>query len=493
LRYIRSNIAKGATTMTILVIDIGTSQARALLYDEAAQLLPQGMVRRRYPIATAPLGKAVVDAEAVRSAADECMAQILQHPAATALQAVIVVTFEGSLIGVTREGKPVTPIYTVPDPSSTVDARLTGQQMDLAALHQRTGCVHHPSYAPIKLHWLKRTQPDDYQAAALWVDIGTYLYLHWLQTARVSYAQASTYGLLQRETLQWDSDWLHTLKLSPAALPRLADYSAAQKGLAPRYAHEWSLLADVPFFLPVSEGAAAAIGSGAGDESLVALTMGMQGALRQITPDRLPPVPSGLSGYRVDQHTHLISGVTSEGGNIFQWAQQTLALSEQYSEETLLAREPDSHGLTVLPLLNGERSPGWSAAALGSIHGITLSTTPLDMLHALLESVALRLALIADQMTVNADVRVMASGGALDASPAWGQILANALNRPLYRLAESDIIPRGAAVMALKALGKGALTDYLPYIASTIEPNPESAQIYRAARARQVALYEHLV
>ena len=105
-------------------------------------------------------------------------------------------------------------------------------------------------------------------------------------------------------------------------------------------------------------------------------------------------------------------------------------------EDELAKRELAEHGLTVLPLFAGERSPGWRGDATGTIHGIRLSTTPLDMVHALLESVALRLAIVAQQLELVDDVKIMASGGALTRSTAWAQIIADALQRQLYLLDE---------------------------------------------------------
>src|SRR5690606_9589452 len=120
-----------------------------------------------------------------------------------------------------------------------------------------------------------------------------------------------------------------------------------------------------------------------------------------------------------------------EGGSVIEWVDNTLALPDD--TETLLAQAaPDSHGMTFLPLLAGERSPGWAAHATGTIHGLRLSTTPVQILQAALEGVALRLALLSDQL--GGDAPIVASGGALDASHAWSQIIANALNRPLKRI-----------------------------------------------------------
>ena len=47
--------------------------------------------------------------------------------------------------------------------------------------------------------------------------------------------------------------------------------------------------------------------------------------------------------------------------------------------------EPREHGLTFLPLLGGERSPGWNGRARGALSGLTFETTPEDVLRAALE------------------------------------------------------------------------------------------------------------
>src|SRR5262249_10986492 len=161
-----------------------------------------------------------------------------------------------------------------------------------------------------------------------------------------------------------------------------------------------------------------------------------------VSSEILPPAPPGLWSYRVDAAHHLIGGATSEGGNIFSWARDTLRLGE--SDELnaeLMNRVPDAHGLTFLPLLAGGDSSRGQAHATGSVVGLRMSTTPLDILQAALEGVAIRLSLIADQLTPlsGAEAHVMGGGGALSASPAWAHMIANALNRPLHITEETEI------------------------------------------------------
>jgi gluconokinase len=69
--------------------------------------------------------------------------------------------------------------------------------------------------------------------------------------------------------------------------------------------------------------------------------------------------------------------------------------------------------------------------------------------------VALRLALVYDLLAPCAEPAhtIVASGGALARSRVWTQITADALGRPIRWSPESEATSRGAALLALEALG----------------------------------------
>ena len=85
--------------------------------------------------------------------------------------------------------------------------------------------------------------------------------------------------------------------------------------------------------------------------------------------------------------------------------------------------EPDSHGLTFLPLLAGERGPGWADLANGTISGLSMSSKPVEILRAAMEAVAFRFAIIAEMLETASpgEKQVIASGGGLIHSPTWTQ------------------------------------------------------------------------
>lgn len=497
--------------MTVLVLDIGSSSARALLFDEQARPVPGALAHRPYQIDTTPPGAATLDAVTLRAVVEAVLDDILLHPAAHEIRVVGLATFVGNLLGLDTAGNPLTPVYLYADTRSAEDVEALRAQIDLVSSHERTGCPLHTAYHPARLRWLARTLPETYAQVRVWTDFAGYLYRHWFGQALSSYSVASWSGLLNRRALQWDDDWLETLGISSDSLPALYDYDHLLTGLLPLYSSRWQALAEVPFCLAVGDGAAANIGTGCFDASRVAMSVGttaalrvtyltantaVAGAVREPTQSTMssivPSIPYSLWSYRISAELHLIGGATSEGGNLYRWARDTLQLSPNLMDE-LPHRPVDGHGLTVLPLLAGERSPGWSPDATGTITGIRLSTTPLDIAQALFESLALRLALIYEQLGsfTNTDAAIIANGGAL--SPYLARTIASALDRAVQVTEEKEITARGVAMLARRAVGTKTSLDDPPAVANVAQPQPEAAELLRKAKQRQVALYRTMV
>jgi gluconokinase len=251
----------------------------------------------------------------------------------------------------------------------------------------------------------------------------------------------------------------------------------------------------VPWFSAVGDGAASSVGSDCFDVHRVALNVGTSAALRIVTSGPVTP-PRGLWRYRVDHRRAVLGGATSEGGNVYAWCREVLRLPDDAAvERALAARGPDSHGLTALPFLAGERAPGWRGDRRGAIAGLSLDTTALDVVHAALEAVTLRLALVYELLAPHAapDHLVVASGGAISRSPVWTQMLADALGRAVHCSPEQEATSRGVALLALEALGTlpdGAVAR--APLGEVFTPDAARHARYRAALARHKRLDERV-
>lgn len=480
--------------MTSLVIDLGSSSVRALLFDDAAQLIDGAVFSRRYDFATAGDGRATANAPALQRLAESCIGQVLRHPEANRIRAVGMATFAGNWLGLDEQGRACTPVLTYADTlgGAEIAGLLERLDGDATGYHQATGCLLHSAYLPAQFSQRRREDPSLPKRIQVISDIGGYLYRQWFGRAMpMSLSLASWSGLLHTARREWHREYARRLlgEEFVEKLPALADYDLAQTGLRREYAARWPALREAPFFLAIGDGAAANIGSGAFDAGRIALTIGTTSAVRAVKA--VERLRGGLWRYLVCADMPLVGGATSEGGNVYQWVMHDLLRESNSLERELARRLPDCHGLTVLPLLAGERSPGWQPNAAGTIHGIRRNTSRLDILQAHLEAVALRLSLIFERLKT-AGATVMAGGGALQSSPAWAQMIADACDSPLQLLAEDEVTARGVALMLRRSLDGQSPADQPPQISGVVQPRPEGVARLQAARDRQIDLYQRL-
>lgn len=485
-----------AVAPLVLTLDIGTSSVRLLCFDALVRHVDTVDARQSIDVTSMASGAAELDASELLALCASLF-DTVGHQIATRVEdvaAVAVATMATTMVGVDAQGMPVGPLRTYADTQSDASADWLRSAHDEQHVHERTGCFIRPNYWPARIHWLQTQQRDEWQRACFWMTFSEFLEYQWLGIRRVTPSNAAWTGLLNRTSLQWDQAWLADLNLSVDTLASVVDVNQPHYGVVPAMAQRWPWLARVRWFGAVGDGAAANVGSGCVNADALALTVGTTGALRVAIPG-FPQPPAGLWCYRIDGATALVGGATSEGGNIYHWIRETLHFDnadDAAIEAKIAHMTPDSHGLTILPLWAGERSPGWAGAAKATIHGLHLGTTAHDILRASLESIALRFGLIAQRLP--ATQRVIASGGALLRSPTWLQMCADVLGRPVQTSTVIETTARGVAMLALRSMGVIRALDEVPQIlGQTYNPDQQAHHRYMQAQRRQVALYGQLI
>ncbi|TML76835.1 MAG: carbohydrate kinase [Actinobacteria bacterium] len=420
----------------MLALDVGSSSVRAQRFDKRGE--PAGEVRQEEYEADDPNE---VAAAVHRVLSDE-------EPDATSC-------FAHSLVAVDEDWNALTPILGWRDTRSAGAAEWLARRLDADAVHARTGAFLHPSFWPAKLAWLAQTEPEIFRTAARFVSFADCI----RGEPRTSLGMASTSGLLDLTTLAWDEELLATLGVDRDRLPEIDDVQL------------WP------------DAACSNAGAGCTTRDRAALMVGTSGALRVLYESEQPQPRPGLFLYLADEHRVVEGGALSDGGNLYDWLERTLA----DAPGSLAERDPRDHGLVFLPFLGGERSTGWNPNARGTIHGLTFETTPLDLRQAAYEGVAFRFAAIADLLPELQEV--VATGGGLLHDRDWVQIMADALARPIAVSGVPEASLRGAAVLALER--RGQEVGKAP-IAGVVEPRADRAEAYRAAREAQQKLYEAL-
>jgi gluconokinase len=435
----------------ILALDVGTSSVRAHVFDADAR---EGEpARRDYPGESDP----VRIVELVREVLEQATGVGPYDAAGSS-------SFGHSLLALDRAGRPLTPVLGWRDTRSADAADLLLRGLDNAAVHARTGCQIHTSYWPAKLAWLAQEEPEVFRSAHRFVSFCDYLYAQLVgREVPTGISIASATGLVDLSTRTWDEELLETLGLDADRLPEISD--APVDGWYPA----------------LFDGACSNLGAGCVTRGRAALMVGTSGAIRVVYETDQPQPRPALFLHWVDETRVVEGGSLSDGGNLHYWLNQTL----KDATGSLAGRDPDSHGLTFLSLLGGERSPGWHQHAKGAVHGLTFDTTPLELRQAGLEGVAFRFAEVADLMPRLDEVVV--TGGALLRDPDWVQIIADALGRPVTTSGVKEASLRGVAVVVLERLGE---TPAPAPLGAVVEPRPDKVDVFRAARERQRRLYE---
>jgi len=439
--------------MRVLALDVGSSSTRACAYDERGRALDE-CASRKYSARTDRDGSAELDPDELVQAAEAVLAE------AGEADALGISCFWHSLLLLGDREQPLTPVLAWQDRRAAAQAEALAARLDQTAVHDRTGCMLHPSYWPAKLAWL--AEQGSLARARHAVSFADYLFLRLTGELRTTLSTASGSGLLNLRTQSWDGELLDELGVAEALLPPISDEPAGTS------------------YPPLGDGACSNLGCGCVTPDRAALTIGTSGAYRVVHGG--DPTPrEGLFAYLLDERRVIEGGSISDGGNLLAWLDRTLESGDQKSGE------PDAHGLTFLPLLGGERSPGWNPRATGAIAGLTFGATPAELRQAALEGVAYRVAEIAERLP---EVReVVATGGALREDEWWLQVFADALALPVVASGVEEGSARGAAVHVLERLG--VEPEPAP-LGQTYEPHPDRTVIYAAARKRQRALYDEL-
>jgi gluconokinase len=481
----------------ILGLDVGSSSVRGALFDSGGRMLDKTFVRDERRLTATHNGGAEIDAEKAFRQVVATTDAILESSSKIKGEIIAVASclFWHSLLGVDERGNPTTPVYGWADNQSRNYVDALRRRFDESEVQNRNGARFHSSFWPAKLLWVRKTQPEIWAKTAKWMSFGDFVALKLFGRTVSSVSMASGTGIFDVRKCEWDTELLRYLKIGFTKLPEIVPNDNCTFKLSEKWRKCWPRLAAAAWTPPIADGVANSIGSGCIDETKAALMIGTSAAVRIVYKGDPPKkLPSGLWCYRVDREHVILGGALSDGGGLYDHLKRLLRveLSDAAVSREIQCRAPDSHGLTVLPFFAGERSTGYDEFAAGSIHGMTMATGAIDILQAAMEGVAYRIAEVFGQISRICPVReIIVSGGALNASPAWTQIIADVLARDLVVSARPEASLSGAVLLALESTGKIDLA-----VKNTTKQNlkirsrPKIHSVYKLAMERQARLIE---
>ncbi len=480
-----------------LGIDLGTSGVKAVLLDEAQQLVAAVDV----PLEVShphPLWSEQ-DPQAWWQAMDLALQQ-LRGAAPAVLAAVRALGLSGQMHGAVL----LDAHQRVLRPAILWnDGRAFAQCAQLEAAEPRsraiTGNLAMPGFTAPKLLWLREHEPAVFAQTRTVLLPKDWLRLRLTGEAVSDMSDASGTLWLDVGARRWSEAMLQACGLTPAHMPRLVEGSAASGVLRAEVARAWGLPAGVVVAGGAGDNAASAVGMGvvrAGDGFV---SLGTSGVIFLAT-DSFRPSPAQA----VHAFAHALPGrwhqmsVMLSAASALSWATR---LTGHRNEATLLkqaARLPPARRAQAplfLPYLSGERTPHNNAQASASFTGLRQEHEAADLGYAVMEGVSFGLMDgFAAMRRDGPQTRELALVGGGARSDAWAQLLASALGCGLRRHEGAHAAAAvGAARLGWLATGGDeAQVCCAPQGGQLFEPDAIEAAMLRPRHQRFRSLYPAL-
>ena len=489
-------------------LDIGTSSCRAVAFDREFNLLASAS--GSYALSIPRAGWAEQDPDEILDSVVQVINEVMAHPKLQGKKpkAIGISAVMHSLILLSSEGNPLTKAIIWADLRSRDQAQQLVQRAQTDDLYGRTGCPVHPTYLPAKLLWLKENQPELMAKTAKILSIKGYVVYKLTGQILEEFSTASTTGLFNLETMDWDDGAVAAAGISRDLLPQLADPMTVLPGFGGQYAESRSLPMDIPVVLGATDGTLSNLGSGAVRPGQMVAMVGTSGAVRAVMDSPKLDPKQRCWCYYLAQGKWVSGGALNNGGNITNWFRHNFGQGAQREAEKrglgiyeLLDQwassvPAGSRGLVFLPMLFGERSPGWNPDSRGVLFGLNSGHGAPEVYRAMMEGVTFHLFGVYEALVelLGRPQQILASGGFAH-SPVWVQMMADVfgVSVQLPKVLEGSAF--GAAFLAAVALGEvsnlDAVTE-LVVVEAEVEPDGTATKRYRELYRLYRSLYEKL-
>ena len=468
-----------------LGLDLGTSGLKGLLVDE-----DQSVVRE----ASAPLKvRRPHDAWSEQDPDDWIEACRQVCAALGDLSAVRAVGLSGQQHGATILGAdhaPLRPCMLWNDTRAHAEATAFDDDATRAVI----GSITFPGFTAPKVEWVRRNEPDVFEAARLILLPKDYLRLWLTGEAFSDMSDASGTGWLDVAARDWSDALLARSGLGRDNMPALAEGSSPAGAISDAAAAATGLPAGIPVAGGGGDNAASAVGVGVVEPGIAFASLGTSGVLFAAT-GRFDPKPETA----VNEFAHALPdlwhqmGVILAATDALEWLSKVLGRGAAELTGGLGALQAPGR-TAFLPYLGGERTPHNDAALRGAFAGLGHASDADALTRAVLEGVVFAFAdnKIALEATGTRIERLVGVGGGTR-SDYWLAALATALDVPVELPVSGDFGGAfGAARLAMMADGAGRDIATVPPIARTVHPDPALRDAFAAGHDRHRDLADRM-
>lgn len=316
-----------------------------------------------------------------------------------------------------------------------------------------TGNIALTGFTAPKILWVAQNEPDVYAQVKHILLPKDYIRYRLTGEYAMDKADGSGTVLFDLKRRTWSPEVLAALGIDPAWMPPTFEGPEFTGCVTAKAAELTGLKAGTPVVAGAGDQAAQAVGVGAVEPGVVALTIGTSGVVFATTPSALVEPEGRLHAFchALPGKWHFMGVMLSAAGSL-QWYRDTQAPGLSFDD---LLKEAENvpagcEGLQFLPYLSGERTPHPDPLARGAFIGLTLRHGRGHLTRSVLEGVAFGLKdsfMLIQNAGLGNIHQVRASGGGIK-STLWRQILASVLEAELVTVNAVEGAAYGAALLA---------------------------------------------
>lgn len=495
--------------MKLLGIDVGTGGSRAVVVDEAGQVVASATVEHE-AFASPRAGWAEQDARDWWRASAGAVRAALSSGGVSAGE-VGCVGLTGQMHGsvlLDERGEVLRPALIWCDQRTDAQCRAITERIGRERLIGLTLNPALTGFTLPKLLWVREHEPQVWSRVRTVLLPKDYVRLRLTGERATDVADASGTLLFDVARRAWSREMLDASEVGIELLPRVFESQEVTGRISSEGSEATGLRVGTPVVAGAGDQAAGAVGMGVVRPGAVSATIGTSGVVFAATD---APVLDARG--RVHTFCHAVPGrwhvmgVTQGAGLSLRWFRDRFGVRKEEKTEghdpyELLCEEarcapPGSDGVLWAPYLMGERTPHLDPQARAALVGLTASHTRSHVVRSILEGVAFSLR---DTLEIFREMGVPVStirlGGGGARSALWAQIQADVYGRAVELLEAEEGAAYGAALLA--GVGAGAWASVDEACASSVrvrtrvEPDAEASRLLARHYRRFRALYPAL-
>ncbi len=473
---------------TILALDAGTTNVKAILVDQQAAVLARSSIALaiQFPQDGWVEQSAAEILDAARKALESCLAQGSDHEVVAlgiSNQRETVVVWNRTT------GKAVHPCIVWQCRRSTSVCRALRRQGAEEMIRAKTGLQVDPLFPSTKIQWLLENHPelrslaDDGNLCLGTVDSWLVWNLTGGKEFRTDFSNASRTQLLNLREGCWDPELLGLFGIPASALPELTGSSdlfgdMTLVGAMP-----------IPIYGVLGDSHAALLGHGVLETGKVKATYGTGSSLMTLcdAPETGDMRVSTTIAWKLDRIQYAYEGNITVTGSGLSWALGFTGLDDLDAAVRSATELADNGNVYFVPALAGLGAPYWFENARGSIVGLSFGTRREHLVRAAIEAIAYQIKDVFDAMqeAVGTRLESLLTDGGASRNNWLMQFQADLVDRPVHRSQTAELSGLGAAFAAGLGAGFWSSTEELAGVVAPhdrFQPEMDNEQRTRLVR-----------